>query len=60
MTEMDPLSKLFDIRPQPTEELYPISLGPLLEQVTHIGSNLSKELRGRLVSLLQQNIDLSS
>ena len=58
MVELDPQSEHFDKRPQPIEELYPVNLGPRLEQIVHVSSTLPCELKEWLISLLRQNTDL--
>ncbi|XP_052197409.1 uncharacterized protein LOC127804575 [Diospyros lotus] len=58
MVELDSRIEFSDRRPQPKEELHPVSLVPRPKQVVRIGSTLLNELNERLISLLLQNANL--
>ena len=45
-------------RPEPSEELEPISLDDDPEHLAHIGSKLAKDLKGLLTQFLRQNRDV--
>ncbi|XP_052176607.1 uncharacterized protein LOC127790917 [Diospyros lotus] len=52
MVELDPQIEFLDRRPQPIEELHPVSLGPRPEQVVRISFTLPNELKEQLIGLL--------
>ena len=45
-------------RPEPSEELEPVSLGDDPEHLAYIGSKLAKDLKGVLTQFLRQNKDV--
>ena len=45
-------------RPEPSEELEPVSLDDDLEHLAYIGSKLAKDLKGLLTQFLRQNRDI--
>ena len=45
-------------RPEPSEELEPVSLDDDLEHLAYIGSKLTKDLKGLLTRFLRQNRDV--
>ena len=45
-------------RPEPSEELEPVSLDDDLEHLAYIGSKLAKDLKGLLTQFLRQNKDV--
>ena len=45
-------------RPEPSEELEPVSLDNDSEHLAYIGSKLAKDLKGHLTQFLRQNIDV--
>ena len=47
-------------RPEPSEELEPVSLDDDLEHLAYIGSKLPKDLKGLLTQFLRQNRDVFS
>ena len=45
-------------RPEPSEELEPVSLDDDLEHLAYIGSKLAEDLKSLLTQFLRQNIDV--
>ena len=57
MDELDMCDKVLT-RPEPSEELEPVSLDDDLEHLAYIGSKLAKDLKSLLIQFLRHNKDV--
>ncbi|MCI35950.1 hypothetical protein A2U01_0057171, partial [Trifolium medium] len=57
-TDLDPREEFQDRRVIPIEELESIQIGEAAHQTTSLGTNLSVEEKEKIISILENNVDL--